>query len=103
MAKSLAIAIAVSAYLSSFAVLAADNIQTGKVLSSACAGCHGARGISSNPDYPNLAGQSRGYLEKTLHEFRSGQRKDPSMNRVANPLSDADIASLSAYYASLRR
>ncbi len=86
-------------------VLAAGNVQAGKTKSAACIACHGKRGISSNPDFPNIAGQSEHYLIKSLREFRSGERKDPStsMNRIAAALSDADIADLSAYYASLRR
>jgi len=84
---------------------AAGNIPAGKTKSAACTACHGKQGISSNPDYPNIAGQSEHYLIKSLREFRSGQRKDPStsMNRIASGLSDTDIADLSAYYASLRR
>ena len=104
MPKSLAVTIAVLACLSGTSALAAGDPLAGKAASTACAGCHGARGISSNADYPNLAGQAPAYLEKSLREFRSGQRKDPSMNRIADKLSDADIANLSAYYASsLRR
>lgn len=89
----------------SASIQAAGNIQAGKVKSAACTACHGERGISTNPDYPNIAGQSEQYLIKSLREFRSGLRKDPStsMNRIASGLSDADIADLSAYYASLRR
>lgn len=105
MPKSLAVTIAVLACLSGTPARAAGDPQAGKAAAStACAGCHGARGISSNADYPNLAGQAPAYLQKSLREFRSGQRKNPSMNRIANKLSDADIANLSAYYASsLRR
>ena len=83
--------------------LAAGNVPAGKAKSAACTACHGKQGISSTPDYPNIAGQTEPYLIKSLREFRSGQRKDPSMNRIAAGLSDADIADLSAYYANLHR
>ena len=101
----MAMAIAMLAGGFGTAAQAAGNIQAGKAKSAACAACHGKQGISSNPDYPNIAGQTAPYLAKSLREFRSGLRKDPStnMNRIAAGLSDTDIADLSAYYASLRR
>ncbi len=103
MKRSLAVSAAVLSCGLATAALAAGNIQAGKAKSSACIACHGERGVSSTPDYPHIAGQTELYLVKSLREFRSGLRKDPSMNRLAKELSDADIADLSAYYASLRR
>lgn len=81
---------------------AADS-SNGRLKSIACRGCHGVHGISKNPEFPHLAGQSQGYLKKSLQEFRSGERQDPSMNRIANSLSDADIRDLALYYAQLPR
>ncbi len=83
--------------------MAADNSPPGKLKSIACRGCHGAQGISSNPEFPHLAGQTKGYLIKTLHEFRSGERQDATMNRIAGKLSDTDINELSHYYSKLPR
>ena len=51
--------------------------------------------------WPNLAGQKAAYLEKQLKDFRADVRKDPMMGMMAKPLSDEDIANLSAYFASL--
>ena len=81
-------------------VLAGDA-EAGKTRAAACAGCHGAAGISSNPLWPNLAGQQPGYLVKQLRAFRDGARTDPMMSPMAMPLSDADIDNLAAYYNSL--
>lgn len=67
-----------------------------------CAPCHGADGIGKAPQYPNLQGQKATYIEKQLKAFRSGERKDASMSAVAKPLTDEDIASLAAYFESLR-
>ena len=53
------------------------------------------------PTYPNLKGQKETYLTKQMKAFRDGTRKDPTMNAMAKPLSDADIANLSAFYSSL--
>ena len=81
--------------------LAADA-AAGKAKSATCAGCHGANGISAVPTYPNLAGQKEAYLVKQMKAFKDGTRTDPTMNAMAKPLSDADIANLSAFYAGLK-
>ncbi len=80
----------------------AADIEAGKAKSATCAACHGADGVSAIPMYPNLAGQKEMYLAKQLKEFKSGVRKDAVMSAMAMPLTDADIANLSAYYASLK-
>ncbi len=81
--------------------LQAADINAGKAKSATCAGCHGPAGISFAPIYPNLAGQKAAYLEKQLKALRAGTRKDPIMGAMAKPLTDEDIANLSAYFASL--
>lgn len=79
----------------------AGDAEAGKTKSAACAGCHGAEGVSSNPMWPNLAGQKEGYLVKQLKAFREGTRSDPMMTPMAKPLSDDDIDNLAAYFSSL--
>lgn len=81
-------------------VLAGDA-EAGKAKAASCAGCHGAAGISSNPMWPNLAGQQAGYLAKQMKAFRDGTRNDPMMSPMAKPLTDADIDNIAAYYNSL--
>ena len=88
------------AAFSSIAV--ADHAALGKEKAVGCQGCHGANGISAVPTYPNLAGQKEAYLVKQMKAFKDGTRKDPTMNAMAAPLSDEDIAHLAAYYASLK-
>jgi cytochrome c553 len=73
---------------------------TGKLLAKNCAACHGETGIGANPAWPHLAGQKATYLANTLKAFRAGLRKDPLMAGVVRGLSDADIASLAAYYSA---
>jgi cytochrome c553 len=79
----------------------AGDAEAGKTKAAACAGCHGAEGLSNNPMWPNLAGQKEGYLVKQIKAFRDGTREDPMMTPMAKPLSDADIDNLAAYYSSL--
>ena len=66
-----------------------------------CAVCHGSNGISQHPEAPNLAGQIEMYVAKSLEEFRSGKRSNEMMTVVAKELTDADIANLAAWYASI--
>lgn len=86
--------------LSSPLTMAADA-AAGKTKAATCVACHGANGISPNDLWPNLAGQKEGYLVKQMKAFRDGQRNDPMMAPMAAALSDADIADLAAYFASL--
>jgi len=83
-------------------VQAGGDPAAGKAKSATCAGCHGTNGISNNPMWPNLAGQKEAYLAKQIKAFRDGVRKDPAMSSMAKGLSDADIANLAAYFASLK-
>jgi cytochrome c553 len=79
----------------------AGDAAAGKIRAASCAACHGANGISSNDMWPNLAGQKEGYLVSQITAFRDGGRNNPMMSAMATGLTDADIANLAAYYASL--
>jgi cytochrome c553 len=100
--KKVVIATLSSLLLVSANVSMAGDAAAGKAKSATCAGCHGAKGVSANPLWPNLAGQKEAYLVKQMKAFRDGVRQDPSMTAMAKPLSDADIDNLAAYYASLK-
>jgi cytochrome c553 len=66
-----------------------------------CQTCHGQDGISKLPGAPNLAGQSQDYMIASLGAYKSGERKNDIMNTIAQPLKDADIADITAYYAAI--
>jgi len=83
------------------AFAAKGDIEAGKAKSVPCQACHGADGNAADPQYPRLAGQYRDYLERALHEYKTGGRKNPIMAGFATTLSDEDITNLAAYYASL--
>jgi cytochrome c553 len=72
----------------------------GEASAAQCAACHGARGVSTQPALPNLAGLSQHYLLASLSAYRSGARKDPMMQGIAKNLADADAQALAAYYAN---
>lgn len=79
---------------------AQGNPEAGQEKAALCGGCHGEDGNATAPIFPKLAAQHASYLKKQLHEFKSGKRVEPTMNAMAEPLSDEDIEDISAYYAS---
>jgi cytochrome c553 len=81
---------------------AADKAAGQAKHEAVCAACHGKDANTPiDPSYPKLAGQHRDYIERALLDYKSGARKNAIMAGQAQPLSKADIANLSAYYASL--
>ena len=80
---------------------AAQDVAAGRAKAAACAVCHGALGLSSQPDAPNLAGQPAIYLAAQLRAYRSGARRHEVMGVMAKPLSDAEIIDLAAWYAAI--
>lgn len=89
------------AFLQTFAVHAAEvppNADLGKV--ALCIACHGQEGISTNPEWPSIAGQHASYLSKQLHDFKEGKtRNAATMTPLTAGLSDEDISELAAFYA----
>jgi cytochrome c553 len=77
------------------------DVQAGRVKARMCAVCHGELGISVQPNAPNLAGQPETYLTEQMKAYRSGKRSNEIMNIIAKPLTDAEIADLSAWFASI--
>lgn len=85
--------------------LAAGDAAAGKAKAGICASCHGVDGIALIPGYPNLKGQNEQYLVASMKAYQTNQRQgglSAVMKVQADLLSDADIANLAAYYASLK-
>ena len=80
----------------------AAQIRAGQEKARSCAVCHGQLGISNVPNAPHLAGQPAIYLIEQLKAYRTGRRPNEIMSVIARPLSDEDIADLSAWYAAIR-
>jgi cytochrome c553 len=76
------------------------SVENGAAKAAVCVACHGVNGNSTNPEWPNLAGQNAVYIAQQLHLFRSGVRQNPLMSPMAAPLSDQDINDLAVYYAA---
>ena len=85
---------------------AAQNAARGqRIAGQVCAACHAADGNSVAPTNPKIAGQFAEYLKKQLGDFKAQQDKKPArdnpiMTPMASNLSDEDIQSVAAYYAS---
>lgn len=70
-----------------------------------CATCHTGAGMAGVLA-PRIEAQHAGYLAKQLNDFRSGKRANDAegrMRHVAASLSDAEIAAVASYAASLER
>lgn len=82
--------------------MAGGDATAGQASAAICAACHGQDGATGlDPTYPNLAGQNEKYLLAQLRMIRDGDRNIPLMAGQLNGKSDADLADLAAYYASL--
>jgi cytochrome c553 len=92
------------AWLATFTPVGAQagDARAGRQKITTCQACHGLDGLSKNPESPNLAGQLENYLVRSLAAYKSGERRNESMNIVAKDLSDEDIADVAAYYASIQ-
>ena len=95
------IVVVVAAMFGAAAATAADIDAGRQLASNNCSACHGMNGEGIADQYPNLAGQKAAYLSAQLQAFRSGSRDNPIMAPMAKPLSDKQIANVSAYYQSL--
>ncbi len=78
---------------------AAQPGKASEAKAAVCAGCHGEAGKGTTSLFPKLAGQNAKYLSAQLRQFKDQTRSVPTMNAIAAPLSEEDIADLSAYFA----
>jgi cytochrome c553 len=76
-----------------------DLAKAQQTVTQVCSTCHGADGNSATSVNPNLAGQHAEYITRQLRSFKSGLRKHDIMQAMAAPLSDADMASLGAWFS----
>ena len=98
--RIIAIGVAVAAF-GATAEAGGDPVA-GRTKARMCQTCHGMDGQSKNPLSPHLSGQVEAYLVKSLVDYKDGVRTNEQMSVVAPNLSEADIADLAAYYASIK-
>ena len=71
-----------------------------QIVSQVCAACHGVDGTSPTSANPSIAGMPADYITAQLAHFKTGIRPSPIMQGFAAPLSEADMVSLGAFFAS---
>ena len=81
------------------ALAASGDPEAGMKKSTPCQACHGPKGISVSPEFPNLAGQNEDYIVASLHHYKDGHRKNPIMVGQAANLTERDIQDLAAYFS----
>lgn len=86
----------------SSSVIADVGVGQSTYAARGCIGCHGAGGKSVVPTFPSLIGRDAAFVRKNLTDFRSGARKNETMNPMAAGLSDDDIDNLADYIGSLK-
>ena len=81
------------------------NAETGRTLAYTCQGCHGIEGYkNAYPSFkvPKIGGQSADYLANALSEYRTGNRKHPTMQAQAQSFSEQDIADIAAFLSTVK-
>ena len=68
------------------------------IVTGQCVACHGILGMGDGTN-PRIAGQSRGYVLKTLQEFQSKVRGNNPGRRTPGPLHPDDLVALAAFMA----
>lgn len=76
------------------------SAEAGAAKAAVCTACHGPNGNSSNPEWPNLAGQNAAYTHEQLTLFKAKMRNNPLMQPIVDPLTEQDFADLGAYFAA---
>lgn len=76
------------------------DATAGQTKAAVCGACHGPDGNSMAPNFPRLAGQNAKYIFKQLSDFKSGRRQNGTMQGMAAPLSEQDMADVAAYFSS---
>jgi cytochrome c553 len=61
--------------------------------------CHGVHGEGGADGIPRLAGQNPAYLSHALSMFKAGTRASPTMQAIAQGLSDTQMAQLADYFS----
>jgi cytochrome c553 len=80
---------------------AKGSVEAGETKAAVCKSCHGEGGVKPIlPEYPIIGGQHQDYLAAALKQYKSGKRKNASMNGFAAALSPQDILDLAAYFSS---
>lgn len=68
----------------------------------ACVVCHGKEGRATNVGYfPRIAGKPAGYIYNQLQNFKTGRRRNDTMNHLVQHLSDDYLHDIANYFSAL--
>lgn len=93
-------ALLVLAFLAVPAAAADEAARIDALVQGQCATCHGVDGENATPAFPRLAAQHADYVARQLAAFRSGARRNATMQGVAAALDPKDFAAIGAWYAA---
>ncbi len=80
------------------------NKENGAAIASrVCSACHGIDGVSTDPQFPHMAGQSAYAIYKQLHDYKNGARENEMMASFVKDLDDDQMADVAAYFAALTK
>jgi cytochrome c553 len=100
---SLAAAVVFAAFAASPAS-AADAVkgsaEAGATKAAVCTACHGVNGNSTNPEWPNLAGQNAAYIREQLAMFKAKKRNNPVMQPIVDPMTEQDFADVAEFFST---
>ena len=69
-----------------------------------CANCHGTDGRTTEDSaIPSLVGMPKDYMVLQLKAFKDGTRPATVMHQITKGLTDAQIDTISSYYAATKR
>jgi cytochrome c553 len=88
--------------LASAAVSADDQIDSGREKAHPCMTCHGVDGLRHSGAMA-IGGRDYYDLLYDMARFRDGERFNPIMSILMRTLSEADMADVAAYFASIDR
>lgn len=71
-----------------------------QIVRETCKKCHGLTGLSSEPEFPKLAGQNVDYLTRQMANFKTGVRTSTRMKRKVEDLSGDEMRALSEYFSA---
>jgi len=73
--------------------------ELGAHVRARCISCHGRQGETVNSEWPNLSGQKASYLSQTLRNYKTGKRKNVSMQVIAQELTEEEIDAVAVYFS----
>jgi len=79
----------------------ASNQNDARHVADACVKCHPANGAIVDTTYPQINGQSANYLTSALKAYKSGARKNATMQKAVADLEQQDITDMANYYSLL--